>query len=143
MAELPKKVRSCLELALVMVLSIYLTHWICDTYDYLHEQTIEQDRRDSFILHAQNEPLPDDVNKKINAIEIAMNEKLTSLIKEKYLASSSQKNKEIYLTQQCINGFAYEAKTNGQLIALIIPVSSDNDKALKPARQVRCKVEFF
>lgn len=143
MARWPKRVRSFIELLLIVAVSIYITHWISSYYDYLKTKTIEQDRRDSYISHARYEPIPQSVNDFEQKFSTALSETLTSLIGERKSATSMQEHLEKSHSQLCINGYGYEVQKNGQLKALLIPDTSGNDMVLKQARPVRCAFEFY
>ena len=103
MARWPKRVRSFIELLLIVAVSIYITHWISGYYDYLKTKTIEQDRRDSYISHAQYEPIPQSVNDFEQKFSTALTETLTSLIGEGKSATSMQEHLEKSHSQLCIN----------------------------------------
>lgn len=143
MARWPKRVRSFIELLLIVVLSIYISHWVSSYYDYLHTKTIEQDRRDSYISHARYEPIPQSVNDFEQKFSTALTETLTSLVEQGKSATSMQVHLEKSHSQLCINGYGYDVQKNGQLKALVIPDTSGNDKVLKQARPVRCAFEFY
>ncbi len=143
MAKWPKRVRSFIELLLIVVLSIYISHWISSYYDYLQTKTIEQDRRDSYISHARYDLIPQSVNDFEHNFSTALTETLTSLVEERKSATSMQVHLEKSHSKVCINGYGYEVQKNGQLKAIVIPDTTDNDKVLKQARPVRCTFEFY
>ncbi|MGL3998835.1 hypothetical protein ACR3LR_03245 [Pantoea eucalypti] len=143
MARWPKRVRSFLELLLIVVLSIYISNWISSYFDYLQTKTIEQDRRDSYFSPAQYEPIPQSVNDFEHKLSTALTETLTSLVEERKSETSMQVHVDKSHSQLCINGYGYEVQKNGQLKALVIPDMSGNDKVLKQARPVRCTFEFY
>lgn len=143
MARWPKRVRSFIELLLIVVLSIYISHWISSYYDYLQTKTIEQDRRDSYISHAWYDPTPQSVNDFEHNFSTALTETLTSLVEERKSATSMQVHLEKSHSKLCINGYGYEVQKNGQLKAIVIPDTTGNDMVLKQAQPVRCAFEFY